>query len=179
MHKPVDLTLEEDAWGQLGLDALAQAAAQATLARFGYDPAEFEISLLGCDDARIAALNGSFRNKATATNVLSWPSEERGAETAGGDPLPPLPDMPGEPIELGDIAIAYQTCAAEAAAAGLTLADHTRHLLVHGILHLLGYDHVRDQDALLMERLEVEILEVMGVSDPYCDDGPQRARQLD
>jgi probable rRNA maturation factor len=68
---------------------------------------------------------------------------------------------------LGDIAIAYDTCAAEAATAGITMADHTTHLIVHGLLHLLGYDHERDADATLMEGLETQILGKMGLSDPY------------
>ena len=70
-------------------------------------------------------------------------------------------------VELGDIAISYDTCASEAAAAGKAMQDHVMHLMIHGALHLLGFDHVRDQDATLMEALEVEILEKMGIDDPY------------
>lgn len=174
MQSPVEIAIEEDSWTALGLDPLAQASACATLIRLGLDPAACEISLLGCDDARIATLNAEFRDKPTPTNVLSWPSEDRAAEIPGGAPLAPRPDAPGLPLELGDIALSYQTCAREAAAAGVSLTDHTRHLLVHGILHLLGYDHIRDKDAALMERYEVEILADMGVSDPYSDHGPTR-----
>jgi len=81
-------------------------------------------------------------------------------------PAPAGPDPTGV-IELGDIAIAYDTCAGEAAAAGRPMADHVTHLLVHGTLHLLGFDHERDADATLMEGLEVEILGNMGIADPY------------
>ena len=108
---------------------------------------------MGCDDARIAELNGDFRDKPQPTNVLSWPSEERGAAQPGAAPaLPTGPDP-----ELGDIAIAYETCAREAAEQGKPMADHVTHLIVHAVLHLLGYDHIRDADATLMEATEVEI----------------------
>lgn len=147
----------------MDLPKLANLAATATLDRVGLDPKSWEISLLACDDARIAALNGDFRDKPRPTNVLSWPSAERGAAIAGE--TPPAPD-PVDP-ELGDIAIAYDTCANEARAAGLTLADHSTHLIVHATLHLLGYDHERDADATLMEGLESEILGTMGLHDPY------------
>lgn len=162
----VACVIEDVRWEGLGLDALAERAAGAVLARLGMDPAGFEIVVMGCDDARIAALNADFRGKPRPTNVLSWPSEERGAEEEGA--TPDLPD-PGEdePEPLGDIALAWETCAAEAQAAGRPMAEHVTHLVVHGILHLLGYDHIRDGDATLMETLEVEILASMGVADPY------------
>lgn len=159
----VDLIIEDDRWKAVGLEELAARACGTTLERFGIDGAE--ISLLACDDARIAQLNAEFRGKPQPTNVLSWPSEERGAAEPGGDPHPP------RDLELGDIAIAYETCAREATAAGKTLADHVSHLLVHGTLHLLGYDHIDDKDAALMEALEVEILGKLGLADPYGEKG--------
>lgn len=158
----VDCVIEDARWGDIA--SLAQTAVDATLARLGVAPSVFEISLLACDDARIAALNADFRGKPQPTNVLSWPSQERGAAVDGDMPL--LPE-PGPDSELGDIAIAYDTCAHEAAAAGKPMADHTIHLLVHGTLHLLGFDHERDRDATLMEGLETEILGKLGLADPY------------
>jgi probable rRNA maturation factor len=83
-------------------------------------------------------------------------------------PQPPEPDVFGA-IELGDVAISYDTCQAEAIQAGRALADHTMHLMVHGILHLLGFDHIRDKDATLMESIETDILGKMGIADPYSD----------
>lgn len=160
----IDCMLEDRRWAAVDLEALAEAAAEATFAHL--DLAGFEVSLLACNDARIADLNADFRGKPTPTNVLSWPSEERGAEVDGGQPLQPDRNDP----ELGDIAIAYDTCAAEAEAAKKTLSAHTTHLIVHGILHLLGYDHDRDQDATLMEGLESQILGNMGLADPYRDE---------
>ena len=126
---------------------------------------------MGCDDARIAALNADFRGKPQPTNVLSWPSEERGAEVAGEEPDLPEAGEPDDPCELGDIAIAWETCAREAEEQGKPMVDHVTHLVVHGLLHCLGYDHVDEADAALMEGLEVEILASLGLSDPYSD-GP-------
>lgn len=165
-HLLTETLIEDDRWQAVGLPALAESAARVTLAHLGLDPQVFGISVLGCDDARIATLNADFRGKTQPTNVLSWPSEERGAEGAGAPPDPPGPD--GDP-ELGDIAIAYDTCRREAAQAGKTLADHATHLLVHGVLHLLGFDHIRDEDATLMQATEVAILGKLGLSDPYCE----------
>lgn len=159
----VDLIIEDERWAGLGLEALAERAFGAALAHLGVNGAE--VSLLACDDARIAGLNAEFRGKPAPTNVLSWPSEERGAGEPGGKPLPP------EDMELGDIAIAWETCLREAAEAGKEMESHVCHLLVHGLLHLLGYDHIDDSDAALMEGLEVEILGKMGIEDPYGEAG--------
>jgi len=159
-----DILIEDDRWQDFDLAALAERAAAATLTHLGLDPAEWDISLLACDDARIAVLNADFRDNSSPTNVLSWPSEERGAEVPGAEPDPP---EPGFDPELGDIAIAYDTCLREAAEAGKPLTDHTTHLIVHATLHLLGYDHIRDQDATLMETTEVAILGKLGLEDPY------------
>jgi probable rRNA maturation factor len=162
--------VEDDRWGAVDLDRLAARASHAALAHAGLDPTEWEICLLGCDDSRIAALNADFRGKPAPTNVLSWPSQERAPGTPGARPAPPVVDTPDaeEAAFLGDIAIAWETCAREADAAGRTVADHATHLIVHAVLHLLGYDHERDLDATLMEATEVAILGKLGVSDPYC-----------
>ena len=166
-----DIVIEDDRWAVLDLEALAHAAAQATLGHLGLNPEDAELTLLACNNDRIAALNGDFRGKPRATNVLSWPAEERAAVTPGGDPLPPAPGIDGL-LELGDIALAYETCATEAEVAGKPLSAHVTHLIVHGLLHLLGYDHENDPDALLMEGLETEILGKMGHDDPYKENGP-------
>lgn len=160
----VDIIFEDDRWAEAGLATLAATATRAALSHLALAPDSLEISLLACDDARIAALNADFRGKPQPTNVLSWPSEERGAARDGDPPLPPSDE------ELGDIAIAYETCLNEATEQGKSFDDHVIHLIVHGVLHLLGYDHMRDRDATLMEGLEVAILGKLGLSDPYRDD---------
>ncbi len=160
----LDITLEDTRWRDL--EALSAVAIEATLKHSGLDPALCEISVLGCGDARIAELNSEFRDKSSATNVLSWPAEDLAADQPGGQPIQPSVDFTGE-IALGDIAISYDTCAREAAEAEKSLDDHATHLLVHATLHLLGYDHIRDPDATLMERIEFEILGKLGIDDPY------------
>lgn len=162
----LEIAIEDERWLALGIEELAQSAIERALARFELSSDACEIALLACDDERIAELNSDFRGKPVATNVLSWPVEDLAAEEPGGLPDLPEADFTGE-IPLGDIAIAYDTCVAEASAAGKPLADHLRHLVVHGVLHLLGYDHIRDPDATVMEALEVEILGKMGIDDPY------------
>lgn len=153
-----DVVIEDPRWEAAGLPRIAEAAARATLAEAGLDPGACEVAVLGCDDVRIAALNAAFRGGARPTNVLAWPSRPRD---------------PGLPVagELGDVAIAYDTCAAEARAQGKPLGAHATHLVVHAILHLLGHDHDEDDAARLMEGREVAILAVLGLPDPYVPCG--------
>ncbi|MEO0400890.1 MAG: rRNA maturation RNase YbeY [Pseudomonadota bacterium] len=148
----------------MGFDALAAAAITQTLATQNIQAGE--VSVLACDDARITALNGDFRNQVKATNVLSWPDTDLSALDDGAAPRAPVSD-PGGAVTLGDIAISFDTCTREAQDQGKPLTDHVTHLLVHGTLHLLGFDHIRDKDATRMESLETEILGIMGVPDPY------------
>lgn len=157
----VDLVIEDDRWAALDMHALAEQAARAALQIVGV-PRDYEICIMGCNDARIAELNSEFREKPTATNVLSWPAFELSPEVEGGRPTAPPPAE-----SLGDIAIAYETCAREADEKGITMQAHVTHLIVHGCLHLLGYDHETDKDATLMEELEVKALASVGVDDPY------------
>ncbi len=152
----VEVLIEDPRWEALGVGALAERAARAALEAVGVDPAAAEISLLAADDGRIAALNADFRGKPAPTNVLSWPSGEG-------------PAAPGEPRFLGDLALAWETCRAEAEAAGIAPADHVTHLIVHGVLHLVGHDHAEDAEAEAMEALETLILASLGVANPYRD----------
>lgn len=167
----VDIVIEDARWEAFGLEALAERACRAALEGLGLSPDGYGVVLMGCDDARIAALNADFRGKPVPTNVLSWPSGERGAEVAGGAPDLPEPGDAEEPCELGDIAIAFETCQREAQEAGKSAEDHVTHLVVHGLLHCLGYDHVDDADAAVMEGHEARILASLGLPDPYSE-GP-------
>ena len=158
----VEALVDDPRWEAIGIADLAERAARATLAATGRDAYDHEISLLACDDARIAALNTEFRDKPQPTNVLSWPAFEV--------ELPDPPGLPGEgPLFLGDLALGYETCAREAEAAGISLTDHATHLVVHGVLHLLGLDHDQDAEAEAMETLETKILASIGVANPYSD----------
>lgn len=115
-----------------------------------------EVSLCLSDDAGIRALNARWRGLDKATNVLSFPA----APSNGCCREPPL---------LGDIALAYETLEREAGELGVALADHYRHLVAHGFLHLIGYDHQTLREAERMEALEKRILARLGVADPYAD----------
>lgn len=154
----IDTVIEDDRWEAAGLEDLAARAGRATLDWLGMDA---DIVVMGCDDARIADLNADFRGKPQPTNVLSWPSVEHVAHAPGAHP--PRPDTD----ELGDIAIAFETCTREAAEQHKRFDAHVMHLLVHAILHLAGYDHQNDADAETMEAAEREILSTLGIRDPY------------
>jgi len=167
MPQLVDTLIEDARWRALGLDDLAEHSAVALMNQLGLPSEGFEISLLACNDARIAALNADFRGKPQPTNVLSWPSEERGADADGGIPDYPMAGSEDMPEELGDIAIAWETCEREADALGKSMKAHVTHLIVHGVLHLLGYDHIREKDAVLMETTESRTLARLGIADPY------------
>ncbi len=118
--------------------------------------AEIEIGISLADDAAQQRLNRDWRGIDRPTNVLAFPSWEPGAPIAAEAPL-----------LLGDVALAFETVAREAAAQGKPLADHLSHLVVHGVLHLLGYDHATEAEAVAMEALETTILASLGVPDPY------------
>jgi len=163
----IDILIESSAWDEAELEALATRAFMAALEDIGLEPSQFAVSLLACDDARIATLNADFRGKPAPTNVLSWPSAERAAAAPGEMPFLPPPNPVGPPKELGDIALAHGVLQREAVEAGKPFDHHLLHLLVHGLLHLLGFDHITDADAALMEGQETRILARLGVPDPY------------
>ncbi|MSP50480.1 MAG: rRNA maturation RNase YbeY [Alphaproteobacteria bacterium] len=128
-----------------GAGRLARRAAKAALAAVAEDRAEVSLAL--ADDDAVRALNRDYRGKDEPTNVLSFESGER-------------------PF-LGDVILALETVLAEAADQGKPAADHLTHLVVHGVLHLLGHDHEAPAEARRMERVEVEVLAGLGVPDPY------------
>ena len=163
----VDVVIEDARWNEDHLVALAEQAARATLACLGLASDGYEIACLACDDARIAALNTEFRGKPTPTNVLSWPTWDLSAEEDGCATDLPEEGTPDDPEALGDIALSFDTCTREAAEQGKSFDAHVTHLIVHSVLHLLGYDHTRDKDAALMEETETRILAQLGVADPY------------
>jgi probable rRNA maturation factor len=151
----IDVEVEAEAWTDAlpDAEAVVQTAADATLT--GIAPSDVEtpvVCVLLTDDDTVADLNQRFRGKAGPTNVLSFPA-------------PANPEG-----QIGDIALAYGVCAREASEQRKTLSQHLMHLTVHGVLHLLGYDHEDDGEAEAMEALERSILETLGVPDPYAAD---------
>jgi probable rRNA maturation factor len=119
-----------------------------------------DVSVLFTDDAEMQALNRRWRGLDKPTDVLSFPADG--------------PDIPGEPVQLGDIALGFETSMRDAGEMGRPADAHISHLLVHGFLHLLGYDHIESADAAVMEPLEAHILAGLGLPDPYAS-GPYRA----
>jgi probable rRNA maturation factor len=153
----IDIEVEDAAWTAAVPDAeeLVRIAAEAALRTLSSSPAKAgkelgSVTFLLTDDASVRELNAQFRDKDAATNVLSFPA-------------PPNPED-----HLGDVALAYGVCAREAAEQGKPLGHHLQHLTVHGVLHLLGYDHIGDDEAEAMEGLERAVLAGLGVPDPYA-----------
>jgi probable rRNA maturation factor len=147
----IDVEIEDAAWTATlpDAEALVRETAEATLS-LRTSGREIGLTVLLANDAVVRDLNARFRAKDYATNVLSFPA-------------PPNPEA-----HLGDIALAYGVCAREAGEQGKPLAHHLQHLVAHGVLHLLGYDHETDLEAQAMEGLEREILALLGVPDPYA-----------
>jgi len=162
----IAVSLHDAAWLEAldDLESRARAVVRRTLTQVmpGADDGPLEISLVFTDDAEQRALNRDYRQNDRATNVLSFPNmDEPNMDNR------PAPEASGQPRLLGDIVLARQTVEREAQAQGKSLADHTSHLLVHGLLHLLGYDHQDGVEAEEMEALETRILAEMGIADPY------------
>ncbi len=152
----IDIAIEAGAWpAEDKLSALAAPTVDAVLVELDLKSANAaELSLLFTDDAHIAVLNRDWRSKDKPTNVLSFPA----FEIAPGDPLPAM---------LGDIVLAFETISSEAVLEEKPFEHHLRHLIVHGMLHLLGYDHETDEEAEEMEALERRILAGLAIPDPY------------
>lgn len=151
---------EAEATCRRALDA-AWHAADTGLARALKDRA-VEVSVLLTDDDEIVRLNREYRDREGPTNVLSFAAVS--AESLAAEP-------PGAPVLLGDVVMALGQMRREAAAAALPITDHFCHLAVHGMLHLLGYDHIEDDDAEIMENLETAVLAGLGVADPHARPG--------
>lgn len=142
------------------LAKLVADAIEATRSTTPGFPADRPVSILFTSDADIAGLNATWRGKTGATNILSFPAAA-------------LPSNAAEEAPLGDLVLGFETVNKEAAAADLTLSEHISHLLVHGLLHLVGYDHIDDEEADAMEALETAILGKLGIADPYAGSDPE------
>lgn len=151
----IDISITDGGWpSEEALRPLVERAVAATLHQFGLEGRKSELSLLFTDDAHVRALNAEWRGKDRATNVLSFPA----LPPSRRDRLPPV---------LGDIVLAHGTVAVEAQAEGKPFDHHLTHLIVHGLVHLLGYDHETDEEAETMEAAERAILAALAIPDPY------------
>lgn len=158
MSVSIDIALEADGWNRiLGAELIVHRAAAAALASAG--ATEGEVSILLADDAKIRELNRRFRGKDQPTNVLSFPAET----SANGVRF------------FGDIALALETLLREAETEGKRADGHLSHLVIHGVLHLLGYDHESERDAEKMESLETRLVKALGFPDPYASRAEETA----
>jgi probable rRNA maturation factor len=148
----IDVEIDDAAWSDAlpEVEALVERAAQSALDTVAAANKGDAVAILLTDDAAVADLNRRFRGQPTSTNVLSFPAADSAYP------------------HLGDVALAFGVCWGEAQAQGKSLTDHVTHLVVHGVLHLLGYDHVIEADAEVMEQMECEILRRFGIADPYA-----------
>jgi probable rRNA maturation factor len=148
-------------WAALARSAARSAIATSAFPQLADSPRAVELSVRLTGDDQVRALNAHWRGKDKPTNVLSFPMADEAELTAA--------EEDGPELMLGDIILARGVCQKEAADKGITIADHAAHLLVHGTLHLLGYDHADERDAADMEAREVEALKTLGIADPYGD----------
>lgn len=169
----IEVAVGNGAWRTIVTDpeTLVRSAALAALeSADAIDPAlsagTVEVSIRLTDDAEVQGLNRLYRGQDKPTNVLSFP---------GDDPAAAL--VFGQPLLLGDVVVACETTTAEAAAMGKPVAAHLSHLVVHGVLHLLGHDHLEDDEALLMEGLETALLAGLGYADPHAVTAPAPAAE--
>jgi probable rRNA maturation factor len=162
----LDIAIETDGewdsstgWGELARAAATAAIAESAFPQLGQGERPVELSIRLASDAEVHALNAEWRGKDKPTNVLSFPMAEADdlADAAA----------PGPELMLGDIILASGVCAAEAGEKAIPVDQHAAHLMVHGTLHLLGYDHMDEESAADMEAREIRALARMGIADPY------------
>jgi len=168
MSLHVDVIINSPAWESLPFDA---AAVAEDITKLAYQKAvrpailqnrDTELSVVLSDNEEVQILNRDYRGKDKPTNVLSF------AALDDEESLTLIPQ--GESLPVGDIIISYQVLKEESAHMGVTFQDHYTHILIHGTLHVLGYDHENEDDATLMESLEIQILAGLGIKNPYTHD---------
>ena len=159
----VDVVIEDARWKTLDLRQIANQAFFETLFLLDLHHKSFSCCVLACDNKQIKHLNNKFRGKNCPTNVLSFPASLENYEVKSTL----TPAEATNPHELGDIAIAFEICKKEATKSKVKFEHHVCHLIVHSVLHLLGFDHKEEENATKMEKIEVQVLAKLGISDPY------------
>ena len=150
--KYIDILIDDDNWNSFDYSYLEDIVLMI-LKHFDYDDYLFEVCLYLTDNNKIQELNFEYRGKNSPTNVLSFEGD--------------LEFSKDTPVLLGSIAIAYQYSFDEANASGISFKDHVTHLFIHGMLHLLGYDHIKDDDFEIMKNLEILFLKQLNIKNPY------------
>jgi probable rRNA maturation factor len=164
----IEAALINESWGSaVDWDGLVDRAVRQAIAETPFHavidaPATIELSVRLTSDCEVQALNRDYRGKDKPTNVLSFPM-------FAPEQIATLAESDDPEILLGDIALALETCAREAAERNIPLEAHATHLIIHGVLHLLGYDHIEEDEAQAMEAIERVVLRELGLHDPYED----------
>ncbi len=161
----IDTIISSESWAPFDWQLFATRATTTTIAATPHadlatTPATIEISIRLTSDAEVQTLNRQYRGQDKPTNVLSFPMVQP-------DLIDSIANTDDGEVLLGDIVLAYETCEREARERGVPTKDHATHLIVHGVLHLLGYDHMTDADAEHMEAIERDVMASLGLHDPY------------
>ena len=159
----VDVVIEDARWESLDLTQIANQAFLETLLLLDLLPINFTCCVFACDNKKIKQLNNKFRGKNCPTNVLSFPTSLENYEVISSL----KPTKADNPHELGDIAIAFEICQKEDTKSQIKFEYHVYHLIIHSVLHLLGFDHEEEENASKMEKIEVQVLAKLGINNPY------------
>ena len=159
----VDVVIEDARWESLDLRQIANQAFFETLLLLNLNHKNFACCVLACDNKQIKQLNNKFRGKNYPTNVLSFPAISENYEVKSTL----KPTEANKLHELGDIAIAFEICKKEANKSQVKFEHHVYHLIIHSVLHLLGFDHEEEKNASKMEKIEVQVLAKLGINNPY------------
>ena len=153
----LEILIVDNRWKCLNLTLMTKVVLNKILIHQGLNKKNYELSILACSDNEIIKLNNKFLKKNLSTNVISWPSRENFN----------FIENIAERVFLGDIAISFDKCAEEAIRFKKTFYNHVIHLLIHSILHLLGFNHDTKENSLIMEDLEIKILKKLKINNPY------------
>ena len=171
MSAKINIQIQEKKWSKVDLRKLSKKAFKSTFKILSY-PQLFkflEVSILACNDKKIKEYNKIFRDKDKATNVLSWPrfGKMDGRDLLENNNISYLISIQEGTLDIGDIAISYDTCLKKAKELNFTFEDYTIHMLIHSCLHLLGFDHKKKSDFKLMKEVEIKSLRDCGIKNPY------------
>ena len=165
----INVIFNDKRWVKIPLQEITKSALKLIIDRFLAKHNSFEVSILATNDTEIRELNKNFRGNDSGTNIISWPEKEIQSRKQGHFPVQIdkfKPDSEGI-IFLGNLAISFERCSTEAEERNIYFEDHILHLLLHGCLHLIGFDHQNELDATLMENIEIRLLSGVGIKNPY------------
>ena len=165
----INVIFRDKRWVKIPLEEIAKGALKLIADKFLGADNNLEVSILASDDTEIRALNKNFRGNNTSTNIISWPEHDFQIKQPGHFPeqfFKIKSDSEGITF-LGNLAISFERCSIEAKEKKIDFEDHILHLLIHGCLHLIGFDHQNELDANLMEDIEIRLLSGVGIKNPY------------